>query len=167
MGTFGTGPFENDDALDWLASISKAPSLRVEKSLMQFAGAGKKLDSEKAAEALASAEIVAIAFDNSRLSKALAGVFEASGIVIKDLRDIATEKNRQNAIKATENVINENCELYQLWQESGLLKPWLTSVNNTRKRPAQTKQTKKTKRSPIKKSPKKTTRSGRISGKLK
>ena len=61
MGAWGTGSFENDDAMDWVADLQAADDLRlVHETLARAADAGDAyLEMPEGAAAVAAAEVVA------------------------------------------------------------------------------------------------------------
>ena len=64
MGAWGTGPFENDDALDWLARFEGEGAAAVEAALdavldAVLDGTAAYLERDLGASALAAAEVVA------------------------------------------------------------------------------------------------------------
>ena len=60
MGAWGTGPFENDDAMDWVAELEAAPDLVAVRSALQAVTTAEEyIDAPVGSIALASAEVVA------------------------------------------------------------------------------------------------------------
>lgn len=63
MGTWGTGPFDNDTAADWCGDLNEAAPARrpamIEQALTAVVEEEDYLDSDFAVEAIAAAAIVA------------------------------------------------------------------------------------------------------------
>lgn len=122
MGTWGSGPFENDTAADWCLQFEEADLTTglqlIEAPLRSTCATADDdfLDADLGAEAVASAEVVAgIAsqdFDRSSYSDAIAKWIDRTGpSVSASLVDLVR--------RALERVTAENSELTELWEESG------------------------------------------------
>ena len=60
MGAWGSGPFENDDAMDWVAELESARDLAAVRSALEaVTRAEEYIDAPVGSIALASAEVVA------------------------------------------------------------------------------------------------------------
>ena len=60
MGTWGSGSFENDAALDWLAEVAAQDDLRPAQAVLSHVVRSRSfVDSDDAAAAIAAAEVVA------------------------------------------------------------------------------------------------------------
>jgi hypothetical protein len=59
VGTWGTGIFENDAALDWLDGVSSSSDLSVVEQTLDDVGESGPLDAWQCMSALAAAEVVA------------------------------------------------------------------------------------------------------------
>jgi hypothetical protein len=60
MGAWGSGPFENDDAMDWVAELESARDLAAVRSALEaVTRAEEYIDAPAGSIALASAEVVA------------------------------------------------------------------------------------------------------------
>lgn len=60
-GAWGEGSFENDDALDWVATCSSSKSISPVRQSLERALRGKYLKAPEASSAVAAAEVVAAA----------------------------------------------------------------------------------------------------------
>ncbi len=123
MGAWGLGHFDNDDAQDWFATweASGFPLAGVTAAIQPILD--KKDDYIEAPEAsIAVAAIAALAgglSSNAALSKDIPVTFSASQA---DLDAVA--KNAKAAI----DIIVNNSELKDLWEESEALNNWRTLV---------------------------------------
>lgn len=115
-GAWDTGPFDNDDALDWVWELSESNDLSViESTLRNAADESAYLEAPTASMAIAAAEVVAALRGNPRseLPVDVAEWVQAHPIAVDD--DLL-----QVARKALERINNlESSELAQLWAESG------------------------------------------------
>jgi len=59
MGTWGSGPFDNDAAADWLDQLEEDPSLDMVRDALAVIRADRAVSADAAAVAVASAEVVA------------------------------------------------------------------------------------------------------------
>jgi hypothetical protein len=60
-GAWGEGSFENDDALDWVATCAESKSILPVRDVLERALRGKYLDAPDGSSAVAAAEVVAAA----------------------------------------------------------------------------------------------------------
>jgi Domain of unknown function (DUF4259)/Immunity protein 26 len=120
MGTWGIGPFSNDDAADLLGSVDDAEpaaALALLRDALTAAADDNYLQVDVGQEAVAAAAIVATQrpggprLDPSTVSASLA---EGSGL------DLPEELDRL-ALIALDRVVGERSELRSLWQEGGRL----------------------------------------------
>jgi Domain of unknown function (DUF4259) len=118
MGTLGTGPFENDDALDFLDSLEDADAdkrpRRVADALRRVVGTTDYLEAPLMAEAVAAAAVVAGSADPD----AVAGepylpvwLDEEPLEVDEGLADLATQALHR-ALRHDDN------EWWELWDEA-------------------------------------------------
>ena len=118
-GAWGTGPFENDDALDWVWELeaSTGPAVIV-AALDSAADAKSYIEAPSGSYAVAAAEVLAALV--GKPSKALPPEVMAwtKTHSFKPSADLL-----RNSTLALANVLDENrSELAQLWSESGDLK---------------------------------------------
>jgi hypothetical protein len=122
MGTWGFGPFENDDAADWLSELQDDQELPVVSAafecVMGEEAAGEYLEVTDCCNAVAAAEIVA------QLAGYPASPPAIDSATVKQLSRKLIQLKRKDrlisrAIKSVERVMTdkENSELSQLWAE--------------------------------------------------
>ena len=128
MGAWGTGSFENDDAMDWLAELERSGDDALPTALSPVAEAPEEalVEAPDAARALAAAEIVA----------------SAAGVAPDELPEEAVEWIAKRgvpepalvelALRAAKRVCN-NSELKDLWDETGE-ETWTLAVRDLRYR---------------------------------
>ena len=118
MGAWGTGPFENDDALDLVGEINDAEPDAVAELLsdiLSVPDADDDLDELDGTEAYAAAALLAAKLDRLEVSSPdiLAAVSkiptDAVGALLPDARAMLTR------------ILGENSEFAELWIESGRL----------------------------------------------
>ena len=127
-GAWDTGPFDNDDALDWVWELSESNDVSViEGTLHAAASESSYLEAPAASMAIAAAEVVAALRGNPRpeLPGEVTEWLQAHDVVVgDDLLKIAR--------RAIENVRKpDSSELAQLWLDSEeLMKVWLTGLDD-------------------------------------
>lgn len=124
MGAWGTGVFDNDDALDWFDALERRGADAVLVALQTVPQEDDFIEAPQANEALAAAEIVAAA--RGRPAADLPGEatdwVQAHGPAIGDeLVDLA--------IGAVTR-IREDSELKDLWEEGDSAAEWLAVVDD-------------------------------------
>jgi hypothetical protein len=67
-GAWGTGGFENDDALDWVSSCTGRSDAACISQALQAARSASYIEAPEAAAAVAAAEVIAAAIDQDRAS---------------------------------------------------------------------------------------------------
>ena len=110
MGAFGTGPFDNDDALDLLSECVDSPALTLRVALQ--AAQGDYVEVDAGGRAWAAAEIVALAFGRGELTDLPSSAAELV------LRIKPNDTLRALALRAIERLGREGSELAELWAES-------------------------------------------------
>jgi hypothetical protein len=128
MGTWGIGPFSNDDAADLLGSVDDAEPAAalalLRDALTAAADNDDYLQVDVGQEAVAAAAIVAAQrpggprLDPSTVSASLA---EGSGLDLPDELD-------RLALVALDRVVGERSELRGLWQEGGRLEEFRATL---------------------------------------
>ncbi|MGN6089872.1 MAG: DUF4259 domain-containing protein [Actinomycetales bacterium] len=116
VGAWGTGPFENDDAMDFLGDLVDADD--VPETLRQtFAGMDTEayLDAPDAAAAIAGAALVAIRLDDSLApdDAVIQEVLEKHQFDVPDDLRAAAAHALEAAMRPTDN------EWFELWDEAG------------------------------------------------
>jgi hypothetical protein len=127
LGAWGSGSFENDNAVDWTYGLKGKSDLSyIEATLDRVLGSGTNyLEAPDAEEAIAAAEAVARLQGKFGSRDAYTQSIDdwVSGISIKPPPQLI-EKARQVLIR----VLQEPSELLELWSESADAKAWKESV---------------------------------------
>jgi len=126
MGAWGTGPFDNDDASDWLYELQESSDeSAIVIALEAVAGTGGYLEAPECSTALAAAEIAAALqgtpldglpdeakswIDENRLRLNVPGLIPLSIVAVERIRT--------------------NSELKELWEESGDADQWHSELAN-------------------------------------
>lgn len=124
MGSWGTKPFDNDTALDWLVGLETAEDGGyLAETLSVIAQSGTPLDTPHSEKGLAAgAVLAAAAFDPIRnVPDAAKNWISTRGYVPP--RDLLV-----TALSIVERIIASS-ELRELWMESGSLASWKTSTD--------------------------------------
>jgi hypothetical protein len=119
MGTWATGPFDNDTAADWSGDLHEAPdedrAQLVQDTLFAVAEHEDYLDSDLASEAIAAAAVVASQRPGGAhlVATAYAPDFleEGGSLALPDLAELAR--------RALDRVIGPESEWRELWEDSG------------------------------------------------
>lgn len=114
-GGWDTGPFDNDDALDWVWELSESDDLSVvESALNEAVNASGYLEGPTGSIAIAAAEVVAALKGKpaSELPSEVAAWVKTHKLSVGS----GLVKKARNAILAVRNP--ESSELAQLWSES-------------------------------------------------
>ncbi|MBF6331144.1 DUF4259 domain-containing protein [Nocardia transvalensis] len=134
MGTWDTGPFDNDTAADWSYELQDAdPAERpgvIRHALTAAAEETGYLDSATACEAIAAAAIVASTVPGGQpITSAYAPDFLIEGGTVELASDIAPL-----AVRALDNVLGEHSEWRDLWldTDADTHRPAFDSVINLR-----------------------------------
>jgi hypothetical protein len=128
VGAWGKGPFENDDALDWVVEWEDAEDLSPARDVLDdVLLADDYLDSREGFRGVAAAQVVAV----------LVGAAPPDTLP-EELRtwvaahpDAANEVDEQSVVLALDRVLAENSELADLWREAGD-KSWFDEVRGLR-----------------------------------
>ena len=122
MGAWGSGHFENDDALDFLGEITGVEGLAAAFTALPPAGEGA-VDATDASRAMAAAEVVAAmkGCPSDDCPKQLTGRLGALGRPTRDLLDLARS--------AVSRVLFDS-ELLDLWAESDESEAWNQAVTD-------------------------------------
>jgi hypothetical protein len=128
-GAWGEGSFQNDDALDWVATCASTKSTAPVRDALERALRGKYLEAPEGSSAVAAAEVVAAAKGkpNPKLPAELAAwVKRQPAQALSLLAPLATRAlTRVRDPKAS--------ELRQLWDEGNPAK-WLAAIANLESR---------------------------------
>lgn len=114
MGTWGSGVFANDDAMDWIAGLEDTDDIGVvERALAAVTGADSYLEAPACAEALAAAEVIAT-LRKQPGPDVPSEVFEWMARVGREMPPTLP----QEAQRAIDRVLADS-ELQELWEEAG------------------------------------------------
>ena len=121
MGTWGTGPLDNDDAADWCADLEDADAedriAMVREALLAVTEEDDYVDADTACEAVAAAAVVASQLPGGhriRSSHAPDFLRRGEGMPLSD--DLPSL-----ALRALDRVEHDDSEWRQLWEEGSNL----------------------------------------------
>ncbi len=120
MGAWGVGSFENDGALDYLASVEEVGASLIAGSLGQ-PFVEPDLEMDDAVEVLVAAEIVA-AIATGKLDRLPEGAED----FLTSLGDLAGLKPQAHAAVT---IVRDGSELSEVWAETDSHQQWLDDVN--------------------------------------
>ena len=129
MGAWGTGSFENDDAMDWVAGVEGFDGLStVRAKLKQVAQATGYLEAPDACQALAAAEVVAAVSGQAcpKPPEPVLAMVRVQVTILQADRDLARE--------AIDRVLAADSELAELWAEAEEGDAWKAAVAELRGR---------------------------------
>ncbi len=131
MGAWGWGPFENDDASDWVYELEEAEGPAVLLDAFEAVADDKDdyVDADVAARAIAAAEVVAALL--GRPGDDLPE--EAEAWVDDHLDDDVEPELVSEAVRAVRRV-KSNSELQELWEDSDDADDWKKSLDDLVKR---------------------------------
>lgn len=114
MGAWGAGPFDNDDAQDFVLDLADAPQQELQQRLADALALPEGyVEAPEASTAVAAAALVAIG----------AGMAAPDSPTVTDFvgsRTIpASPELRDAARAALDRVVSEDSELWELWQDAG------------------------------------------------
>jgi len=117
MGTWGEGPFDNDDVADWVDELAEStPDERPALLRVALSAAVDEegyLEASEGAVAVAAASIVAAALPGG---PPLGDDVELSG---EDVGELLVDRDLIGlALRALRRVVGEDSELLELWQEA-------------------------------------------------
>ncbi|WP_118132715.1 DUF4259 domain-containing protein [Oceanicella sp. SM1341] len=112
MGSWAPDAFGNDDAMDWLSEFEADPEGAVTSALDIGDG---QVEADAGAAAIAAAEAVATAFGRSspEVDEEIIARILPHAEAVREIPDV-----RDSAITALEEVLGENSELAELWNEA-------------------------------------------------
>jgi len=130
VGAWGSGPFENDDALDWVASLvgSSGEATLVEAFAQVALRDDQYLEAPDASVAVAAAEVVATARGAPG-----AGLPSAVDEWITSHKNEVTVPTAELARSAMERVAS-NSELAEVWEESDSSSEWRATIESLQQR---------------------------------
>lgn len=129
MGAWGHGPFENDDASDWVVGLDGAADWRPLETALEAVALDDAtyLDSPECCVALAAAEVLAIL---------RAGMTESLPPVVEEWVDCreAPPGPLVDRARAVVAAVKRQSELRDLWEESESFDAWLRTVEDLERR---------------------------------
>ncbi len=138
MGTWGSGSFENDDAMDWFAEVTgdgkHPPSRAAVEAALATASEAEYLEIWDGANALAAAEFVAAARLRPRIEPSLLAKVAA---LLEKVRYDESDALAHAALVALESACDRGrSEIAQLWAEAAAedFSAWRASVADLRTR---------------------------------
>jgi hypothetical protein len=128
VGGWGTGSFENDDAMDWLSSLSAIGPADLAKIFTQAADDPAYLEAQAASIVVAAGEVLA-ALNGSPAPAAPPAIDEW----LKKYPRISTPELNALAVRALERVRRDS-ELKDLWMEADGLNDWTGAIRDLQTR---------------------------------
>ena len=123
MGAWGTGVFDNDEALDWVWELEDGGITAIESALDE-AIRSSDLSAPTDVEAIAAAEVVAAA-----IGRPLPGLSEDIVALVAHVAPSVTPEHAARARTAVERVLSAS-ELAELWAETDDADTWRGLVEN-------------------------------------
>ncbi|WP_033342634.1 DUF4259 domain-containing protein [Catenuloplanes japonicus] len=113
MGAWGSGPFENDIALDWRDALQRSVTGDRAGLIRNALVSPDLLTYGAAAEAIAAATVVAAILPGGQ------ALFDASGLPEEEAHRIPTTADTPAlALRALDTVVTDESEWRRLWSES-------------------------------------------------
>jgi len=128
VGGWGTGSFENDDAMDWLSRLAAIGPADLAKIFTQAADDPAYLEAPAASIVVAAGEVLA-ALNGSPASAPPPAIDEW----VKKYRRISTPELNALAVRALERVRRDS-ELKDLWMEADGLNDWTGVIRDLQTR---------------------------------
>lgn len=114
MGAWGAGPFDNDDAQDFVLDLADAPEQELQQRLADaLALPDGYVEAPEASTAVAAAALVAIGAGMAAPESSTVADFVGSRAIP------ASPELRAAAKAALDRVVSEDSELWELWQDAG------------------------------------------------
>lgn len=114
MGTWGSGPFENDRAADWVDNLEDADDMTLAMDALERVRSREHVDADDASIAIAAAEVVAAVGGRPHedLPEDVRRWIVSSGVTMDP-------EHSEEAAAAVERIRGEDSELADLWADSG------------------------------------------------
>jgi hypothetical protein len=130
MGAWACGPFDNDDASDWVYELEGADDLGLCRDAIEEAAlVSGYLDLGEGARAMAAAEVLAAA-----AGRRGGDLPEDVDAWLDTIRPEATSEDLAMARRAVERVKGRDSELAELWAESDSRIEWVALADDLLKR---------------------------------
>ena len=127
MGSFGTGPFENDDALDFLGELGEVGNAAIDDYLVDLNK--QSLSSRSTARVVALAYLV-FSSANECIADTRQDLLAASGVDLSTIREADTDLLRKSICSALKLINSPNCDLYREWKDAGRLHYWQDEIKS-------------------------------------
>jgi len=128
VGGWGTGSFENDDAMDWLAGLTALGPADLAKIFTQAADDPAYVEAKAASIVVVAGEVLA-ALNGSPATAAPPAIDEW----VKKYPRISTPELNTLAVRALERVRRDS-ELKDLWMEADGLNDWTAVIRDLQAR---------------------------------
>lgn len=129
MSAWGVGPFENDDALDFLGEVEESARAgqldSVSRPLQQLAFSAGYLEAPLISEGIAAAALLGAALRPSEAADEPSAPDWVGGLAAGDVPNELVEVARRALRRALHP---DNNELHDLWSESDGLADWQSAV---------------------------------------
>jgi hypothetical protein len=131
MGTWGTGTFEDDDALDWAWELEEFPDLGVVQAALEAIDRSSAyLEAPDCTSALAAAEVVA-----ALCGQPAEGLPEGVSAWVAAHSTLPPAALKPLALRVVQRIL-ERSELRDLWRESDGFAAWSSHVQGVARRVA-------------------------------
>ena len=129
MGAWDTGPFDNDDAADWVYELEEAVDATIVRAaLRSVVESLGYLESPNASVAIAAAEVVA-----ASRGRQVPSLPDSVALWSQAHRGSFDDTDRQMAIDVVDRVLGTDSELTEVWLDSWGTE-WTRGVNDLRRR---------------------------------
>ena len=130
MGAWGTGPFDNDDAGDWVYELEGSTDLDfVRRTIRDAVEADGYLELPEGANALAAAALIAASLDGNR-----EGLSAPAAAWLDGATELATVRDARLALRGLDRVVAPDSEAAELWEESDGGREWSVMIGDLRRR---------------------------------
>jgi hypothetical protein len=130
MGSWGTGLFENDYAMDWAYELLETGDAELPASILWGFDGAESLDEKESAEALAAAEAIA-----ASVRQPAVGLPDQVRVWVERTGSRADAEEVQLALRVVGVILDQNAELRDQQDETGdSLEKWLTPIDDLRRR---------------------------------
>jgi hypothetical protein len=131
MGAWDSGPFDNDDALDFLGDLEESPNVRfvLAGALAAAVESSGYLEAPEGSVAVAAAALVAVVHAGraSGVSDSIAERIRALRLTDDDASDLIPAAGR-----ALDRAVGSESELLGLWEDAGSGDEWRETLSSIR-----------------------------------
>ncbi len=130
MAAWGTGSFENDEAVDWAAELEEASDFSLIEEAFVAAEEGEGfIDADTGCVAIAAAEVVASSLGNPGDHEGEAA--ESLESFVEQIGQPASDTIRETALRVLDLVMGEGSELSEIWEVGA---GWRASIRDLQSR---------------------------------